>query len=274
MTRAVALALGLGAAVLSGGAFAEGAPQRVVSLNVCTDQLAWLLAPDALVAVSTLAHDPATSAYAAEMADVPVTPGAAEAVVLRKPDLVLAGTYTTRATVTMLERLGYRVETFAPVNSLDEAVANMRRMGEVLGQEERAARMIDAFESRRARLTRDAESGPRTLLYHAQGRSSGAGSMADDLLRAAGMRNVATELGLPPGGRLPLEAAVLADPDLIVVGTPYEGFAWATEMVRHPALAATGALRDVRDGADWSCETPKLLDALERLVTLADEAGT
>ena len=249
-------------ASLAGGALA--APERVVSLNVCTDQLAWLLAPDAVVAVSRLADDPRTSAYAEEMAEVPQTGGSAEEIVLLEPDLVLAGTFTTRATVQMLERLGYRVERFAPVTSLDEARRSMARMGELLGRETAAAEMIRKFEERRGALEADA-TGKRALLYHAQGRTSGAGTLTADLLRAAGLSNVAEELDLPAGGRLSLEQAVMTEPDLILVAEPYEAFAWATELTRHPALEATGALTELGGGADWTCETPRLLDAVEAL---------
>ncbi|MEL6267927.1 MAG: ABC transporter substrate-binding protein, partial [Pseudomonadota bacterium] len=42
-------------------------PARVVSMNLCTDQLAMLIAsPGQLVSVSYLARDPASSAMAAE----------------------------------------------------------------------------------------------------------------------------------------------------------------------------------------------------------------
>ncbi|WP_244430401.1 ABC transporter substrate-binding protein [Roseivivax halodurans] len=249
-------------ASLAGGA--PAAPERVVSLNVCTDQLAWLLAPDTLIAVSQLADDPRISAYAGEMAEVPQTAGSAEEIVLIEPDLVLAGTFTTRATVQMLERLGYRVERFAPITSLDEATRNMARMSEVLGREEEAAEMIRKFEKRRAALETGG-TGKRALLYHAQGRTSGTGTLTADLLRAAGLANVAEEVDLPAGGRLSLEEAVMTDPDLILVAEPYEGFAWATELTRHPALEATGALTELGGGADWTCETPRLLDAVNAL---------
>ncbi len=264
--RSERLHLAVALVALWAGAAAADAerPERVVSLNVCTDQLAWLLAPEALVAVSRLADDARTSAYYRELSDVPQTGGSAEEVVLLKPDLVLAGTFTTRATVRMLERLGYRVERFAPIASLEDARANIRRMGEVLGREDAAAEMIDRFDTRLAEL-RAEPAGKRVLFYHAQGRTSGEGTLASDLLDAAGLANVAEEMEIPAGGRLPLEQVVLADPDAILVAPPYEDFAWATELTRHPALAATGALRELGRGGDWTCETPRLLDAVETL---------
>ena len=249
---------------------AAAAPARVVSLNVCTDQLAWLLAaPGQLVSVSALAHDPRSSAYAAAMADVPANGGGAEEVVLLAPDLVLAGTFTTRATVEMLETLGYEVALFAPAASLGDVTANMARMGALLGREAEAQAMIADFTADLA-ATRPAADGPRTLLYYPMGSTSGRGTLADALLSAAGLTNIAAEMGLSYG-TLHLEEAVLAAPDLVLIPEAYPRPTRATDGPRHPALRGVGAVHEITAGAEWSCETPALIDAIARLRALAEE---
>ncbi len=257
------------AALVLSGAAALAAPQRVVSLNVCTDQMAMLLSgPGQLLAVSKLASDPRTSAMAEQAEGWPVTDGTAEDVFLRAPDLVLAGTYTTRATVEMLERLGVRVERFAPANSLADVRDNLARMGALLGREVAATALIAAFDARLAALTETPDARPRVVMYQALGTTTGADTLAGDVLRAAGFENIAAELGLPFGGRLHLEELLLAQPDLILIGAPYGGHARATELLDHPALAATGALRRIGDGAKWTCETHYILDAVAQMRAL------
>ena len=82
---------------------AETRPARVVSINLCTDQLAMLIADkDQLLSVSAIARDPQSSAMVKEAEGFPVNHGQAEEIFLQKPDLVLAGVYTTRATVGLL----------------------------------------------------------------------------------------------------------------------------------------------------------------------------
>lgn len=92
----------LGALVWLGGALAVPAaepPARVVSMNVCTDQLAMLVArPGQLHSVSWLAADPAMSVLANEAEGLRLNRGLAEEIFLMKPDLVIAGTFSTRAT--------------------------------------------------------------------------------------------------------------------------------------------------------------------------------
>ena len=96
--RAAAGALSLAAAP----AFAD-APARVVSINLCTDQLALMLAaPGQLVSVTAFAQDPRQSATAAEAAALPANHARAEEVYLLAPDLVLASDFTAPATLAML----------------------------------------------------------------------------------------------------------------------------------------------------------------------------
>src|SRR5690606_20387173 len=122
-------------------------PVRVVSMNVCTDQLAMLLAaPGQLVSISHIAADPGSSALAAEAGHYRLNYGLAEDIFLMKPDLVVTGTFSTTATAPMLQRLGVRVERFPPDTSFDVARQNIRRMGILLGQEGRAEEMVAALD--------------------------------------------------------------------------------------------------------------------------------
>lgn len=260
---------------MAGAAVAE-APRRVVSLNLCTDQLAMALAaPGQLVSVSQLAADPRSSAMADRAQDWPANDGSAEAVVLLEPDLVVAGTFTTRETLLMLERLGYRVEKFGPVNSVAEARDNILRMGALLGQETRAERMVAALDDRLTRLAATPGPAPRVLMYYALGYTTGRDTLPGDLLALAGFDNISSEKGLPFGGVLPLEEVVLSDPDMILIGRPYGGHARATELLDHPVLKQTGALRVIEGGQNWVCEGPALAEAVAALVALRKgwEAG-
>ncbi len=237
------------AVLLVAGAFAASAaepPRRVVSMNLCTDQMALLLAaPGQVVSVSKLARDPAMSNMAAEAAVLPVNRGRAEEILALEPDLVLAGTYTTRATVDLLRRLGFRVETFAPETSFADMRAHVARMGALLGREARAAEVIAALDADLVAIeaARPAEADrPLAVAYYAGGRTSGAGTLVDAVMRTAGLRNLAVERGIAGSGVLPLETLVTAAPDLVIGGIPdRRGSALAHQNYRHPALAAVTA---------------------------------
>ncbi len=262
--RAASRALGLALALAGNPAGAE-MPRRVVSINLCTDQLAMLLAaPGQLVAVSHLARDPRSSTMTAAALGHDITYGQAEEVFLREPDLVLAGTYTTRATVDLLRRLGVRVVEFPPAASLAEVGRQMREVGQVLGRARQGERLAARFEAGLAALRSEVAVRPRAALYYAGGYTSGRRTLAGEMIEAAGFANVAAERGMEAGGILPLELLLLAAPDLVITAEPYPGASRAEEVARHPALAGLrrgGAIAD----ADWVCGTPGVLDAIVRL---------
>ncbi|WP_018633385.1 ABC transporter substrate-binding protein [Neomegalonema perideroedes] len=255
----------------SSPAAAGEAPRRVVSINLCTDQLAMLLAaPGQLISVSMLARDPRSSVMAEEAQALPINHGLAEQVFLLNPDLVLAGTFTSAATVGMLERLGLRVERLAPAYDLEEIAALIRRMGGLLGREAQAEAMAAEFEADLAVLRAGAAEStrPRAALYEANGYAPGEKSLAADLLRTAGFASVAAEFGLDYGGFVPLELLVLAEPDVVIAGRPRaEGAARGEEILVHPALEALRARRgvEVLPDRDWICGLPATLRAAGRL---------
>ena len=100
-------------------------------------------------------------------------------------------------------------------------------------------------------------------LYYPGGYTPGAGTLADDILAAAGFADIAVKAGRRGGGVLPLEELVMAAPRLIVTSAPYPGASRAEAVLRHPALRAleAGSGR-LLSGADWVCGTPKVLGAV------------
>ncbi len=243
---------------------AEPAPRRVVSINLCTDQLAMMLAaPGQLVSVSRLAADPHSSAMAGAARAFPANHGRAEEIYLLKPDLVLAGRYSSRATVGMLRRVGLRVALFDTATSLADTRARIAQMARALGREEAGAALIADFDARLAMLAAP-ESGRRAALYHPNGYTLGGGTLADDILRAGGFGNVARDLGQRGGGTLALEQLVMAAPDLLIRAQPLPGASRSEDVMAHPALerlaAATAGLRIT--SPDWICGTPHVLGAV------------
>ena len=87
------------------------------------------------MSVSYIARDPRASAMAEEAEDLSgSTVGLAEEIYLMQPDLVIAGAYSTRATVALLRRLDIPVVVFDPASSLDDVRDRITQMGEVLHQ--------------------------------------------------------------------------------------------------------------------------------------------
>ena len=260
-------------AALMGGVFptiasGDDPPQRVVSMNLCTDQLAMLVADtEQLISVSALARDPLNSTMAGRAQDYPVNHGRAEEIHLLEPDLVIAGRFSAGPTVEMLRRLDIPVVVFEPASSLADIRANLERMGEVLGQEARAKALIQDFDQRLAMLRQAPVDPPRAALYFPNGYTRGEQTLLGDIVRTAGFRNVASERGVTHGAHLPLETLVMAEPEVIITGSRHDGKSRSENILQHPALAEAAEWDAMHElvTRDWVCGTPQALAAVERI---------
>lgn len=218
-----------------------GAPQRIVSVNLCTDQILLDLVPKERIAgLSFLASDPSMSADPEAARGITSVRGEAEEVLALAPDLVLVGEYSTPATQSLLKRLGVRVAPVPIASSLEEIRAVVRLLAGLIGETERGEELIRAFDAKIAAARAGAPAPALTALaYQLNSLTSGPGSLIDEMLGAAGFVNAAAGLKLGPGGRLPLENLIQNPPDLFIFANAPDDFRSVLgDNLRHPALAA------------------------------------
>ncbi len=215
-------------------------PSRIVSLNLCTDQLLMMLvAPSRIAALSRFSRQPAMSVMARQASGLPVTSGAAEEVFMLKPDLILAGTFTSRATLNLLRRkLKQKIIELAPAGSFADIAANIRRIGEAVHEPDQAARLIALMSQRlKAAGMKTTTPLPLAALYFANGYSSGRKTLVDTVVRKGGFETLGQRLDFFGTKKLSLETLILSQPDLLILGTQkYSGEALAYEIFRHPAM--------------------------------------
>jgi iron complex transport system substrate-binding protein len=221
-------------------ALAADAPRRVVSFNICADQLVAALADPAQIAgLSPYAADPALSVVAAQAAQFPRIEWQAESTIPLQPDLVLVGPRDRSATQRLLRALGFRVAEVELVNTIEDARAQIRDVATLLGQGERGEALLQRLDAARARLA----SAPRppastAMLVERSGYAEGPASLAAAMIAEAGLR---PPPGAPAGlgGFVPLETLVMLRPDLLVLhGVITEPQDQGAVYLTHPALAA------------------------------------
>lgn len=215
-------------------------PQRIVSLNLCSDQILLdLVARERIAGLSFLATDPTMSASPDAARGIPAIRGEAEEVLALRPDLVLAGAYSTPATRSLLERLGVPVVAVPMASSFAEIRDTIRFVAKAVGEMARGEDLVQSVDKRLAAAR--APGGPNrptAIAYQVNSLASGPGSLMDEMLVAAGFRNLAADRALGPGGRLPLETLVVAPPDLLVFANAPDDFRTVLgDNLRHPALA-------------------------------------
>lgn len=247
-------------------------PQRIVSIHLCGDQLALALAdPEQIVSLSRFARDPKRSYMADSVGDIPLNSGLAEEVIGYRPDLVVAGAFSSRPTVHALRELGYRVLDLALPGTLDGIREQTMRAARAFGHPERGRTLLALMDARlESARTGASASPPLAVVWQPHGFASGPGSLEHEVLVAAGFRNLAEALGLGALGHVPLERIVLARPALIVNWMGDEAApSLARELYAHPALRSAGAPRMVAmPQRYWACPGWFVAEAVDFLAAV------
>lgn len=228
-----------------------------------------LAPPERVQALSFLARDPQMSVLAERSGKYHLIRGQAEEVLPLDADLVIAGVYSTPATVALLRRLGERIEILPMTSDLEGIRANVRLVAGWLGREAEGNRIVAELDARLA----DSRAMPGTrrptaVVYYVNSLTAGSGTLADAVLRAAGFDNLAAREGVEGEGYLPLERLVANPPDLIVLGNGDQHFKTiVADNLRHPALRHLLETMPhvVLPQALLMCDTPLVAEAVERL---------
>jgi len=252
-----------------GMAQAQNKPQRVVSLNLCTDQLLLSLADrEQIASLSYLVQDTSISYLAEQAAGLPVNQGRAEAILFDGADLVLTGTYGQQNQATLLKAQGLEVLALGPWMSLEEGREQIRTLARRLGHLERGEALIGAIDNALAR-TRNIVPVRRSILgYDRGGWISASHSLMNELLVHMGFAPHQEALGLGDGGMARLETIIVRPPDYMLVDEDSrQAVDNGTALFLHPALLEAVPLsrRLVLPGRLTICggaSTPAAIDAL------------
>lgn len=247
-------------------------PHRIVSINLCTDQLLLMLAePGQIASVTYLAAKPAVSPLASVAKRLALNYGQAEEVLMFKPDLVLASVFTLHSTNTLLRKFGIRVLEIPVEKQVEDIRENIKRVALAIGNPDKGAQLLEKFDQ----AMTDANVSPAppravAALYRENNVLYGANSIAGTFTQAAGMENLADRLGFGAFSDLPLEILIEQQPDIIIQGTASlrapRGIR-AYRNLHHPALAKlleTRLLVRIPDRL-WACGSPLIVEAIRML---------
>lgn len=258
----------LGSVLLLGSAPASAAapgPQHVMSLSMCTDDLLLeLLPPERIASVTYYSRDPSNSYQWPLAAKVRVNSGTVEEVLAEKPDLVLAGTYTTPAARSVLKKLHLPLLEVPPAADFDEIRAVTRQVAHALGRDAVGDALIAKMDSTLQELA--ASRPPQSIRVAAWGEGGsipGRGTMFDTILRAAGGVNIAASLDSGPYTSFDVEQLLMAHPDILayashITDTPGRN----TDLALHPLILKLYSGRRVTyPSALYSCGVVESADA-------------
>ena len=204
------------------------APRRVVSANLCADQLVLALAdPAQIVTLGPFARDPSLSFLSDQAKAFPSRRGSAEEIIDLKADFVLLGSFDSRYARAALERRNIPYILLEPWTDLEQGRQQIREVASRLGHPERGENLIGQIEAGIAQLTAQAAlspSKPSALVLHRRGYAMQSGVTAE-LAHLAGFGNAAVALGMTVSGLIAMERIIAHPPAYLIVA----------QDVRHPS---------------------------------------
>jgi iron complex transport system substrate-binding protein len=203
-------------------ASAMAAP-RIVSMNICTDQLLLAMAdPAQIMGLSRFSRD-ARQGLGDKARQFPILTGGAEDILMLKPDVVAASDFDKRSTRDLLKAHGQNLVEFPIPRTLADVREQIRQMGDLTGRPERASAEIARLDAAIAGA-RQAAAGRhfRMLPLSRRGWVPGRDSFVGAILAEAGLASAAGELGISFGGFVSLEEIIKLKPDFLVVSDASE----------------------------------------------------
>lgn len=239
----------------------------IVSLNPCSDAvLAEIAGPEQLLGISSYSHSISSSSMDLTLARrFASVSGSVEEIAALSPDVVVAGTMLSPATVSALDRLDIRLVQLPIASDVPTSVAQVRELAALAGQTQRGEAMVARIEAALAKVAPAGEAAPvEAIVWQSGGIVAGDDTLIADILRRTGFVNGAAARGLGQAQYLPLERMLAEPPQVIFeTGDPRSD---EDRLLAHPALAS---LQDTKrahlDSSLLWCGGPTIVRAAQRL---------
>ncbi len=241
---------------------------KVVSMNQCADELVLALAdPEQVLSVSYFVKDPNISWDADKARNIPANSGRAEEIAAYQPDLVFAGDFSSRSTLSSLQALGLKVIELGHPNSLADVYDLIERVAKAVGHKNRGAELITRLQSSLAARPSGTRKMKTAIVYQPNGFTVGENSLINDLLLAAGLKN-AVDRDVASYAAYPMEKLIAEPPDILILDPQVaESPSLAHEVLRHPALERTFSSTQTIEvpSQAWACGTHHVARAVQIL---------
>lgn len=206
------------------------APARIVSINLCSDQMLLAIAkPEQIAGLGKLAKIPAQSYLAKLAAPYPAVGGNVEELLGLRVRHVMTGSYDRPRTRAFLKARGFRFFVVEPWSSLAAGRAQISKVAAWIGNPDRGQQMIEDIDAAvsdlagLARLVKQAETNRAKtdfLILQRRGYVEQTGLLAE-LAKLAGLIDASPRLHLPNSQIVRLEQIVRHQPKVLIVASLY-----------------------------------------------------
>jgi len=245
-------------------------PAKIVSINLCTDELLLqLVAPERVAALTKFSAEPEVSTVASLAKDIPKIQGNIEAVQACGPDFLVGGRFSHKETLRFFSRSGIPVLTLGVPKNFEDIYSDIRKLAEAVGEAPRGAQIVQNMKSDLAVLKPDAGPKKKAFFFQSGGLVPGLGTFENAIMEAAGLENLAATSGIRDYGNLSLEQLIQMKPEVLIFSNDQKQKPTIRgEVLTHPAIRK--ALPHVKTvtlpSAILNCGSPASVEAVRILV--------
>lgn len=216
----------------------SSAPRRIMSMNQCQDMLLLQLVPrDRIVSVSYLARRGMRAIDPALAEGVATNFGTSEEILAGRPDLILAGDFSTAATRAVARRAGSPIISVKTATGFDDIRAITRQVGAAVGERAQAEAMIRGMDAELAALAAKPRERPWRVVVWNGDSAAGGRTLAGAIVRAAGGRIVGPSEDSPFYVSLGVEELLMLEPDFVLyIADAADEPSLLSQAMRHRAL--------------------------------------
>lgn len=249
-------------------------PQRIVSLNLCTDQLLMaLVQPGRIASITWLSRTEGDPSLLPLSRALPVNRGSAEELLALRPDLVIAGRFTTGTTRALLRKVGVPLLEVDSASDWEGVQRITREVAAAVGESARGEDLLRQMDADLGQIAHRRPAVPlRAIGWSGAGNDvPGRDTMFNTILATAGAINLGARGG---AGSFDLEQVLHARPQVLLRGAAYgDKPALRNENARHRVLVSLPGVATIEyPEAVYGCGVPRaahlaaeLADKLARL---------
>lgn len=223
-------------------------PSRIFSATLATDNIVLMLVePERVVGVTRYAALP-TGSYVQDRVKphmVQIDALSAELIFSASPDIVLIASWNDPDAVRQLHDLGLTVYTFTHFETVQDALDNIMRVGEITGEEAKAEAIVAQFQNDVAKIAEAIGERPRptVLSWGSWGSTTGIGTPTHDIIEMAGGINLAAVHGIEGWKDIDRETIITMNPEVIITES---GQDFVESLLKDPALQSVKAIAEGR----------------------------
>ncbi|MFA7255866.1 MAG: ABC transporter substrate-binding protein, partial [Candidatus Omnitrophota bacterium] len=188
-------------------------PQRIVSINLCSDELLLrLVPPERVAALTKFSADREVSTIASQAKDIKKIQGGIEDVQACGPDLLVGGKFSHKETLRFFSRSGIPVLTLGVPKNFEDIYTDIRKLAAAVGESPKGEAIVKEMQDKLEELKPKATPGvkfrgpevkhrvltgsKRALFFQSGGLVPGSGTFENAIMEAAGLENLATTAGI------------------------------------------------------------------------------